>query len=55
MRDPATRDAPGLGVAVQAYGRRAAAVVDHLVGLAQTLRRPLAVRLVKGAYWDSEI
>ena len=55
MRDPATRDAPGLGLAVQAYGRRAAAVIDHLVALAQELKRPLAVRLVKGAYWDSEI
>jgi RHH-type proline utilization regulon transcriptional repressor/proline dehydrogenase/delta 1-pyrroline-5-carboxylate dehydrogenase len=55
LRDPATRDAPGLGLAVQAYGRRAAAVVDHLVALARELRRPIAVRLVKGAYWDSEI
>ena len=55
LRDPATRDWPGLGLAVQAYGRRAPAVIDHLVGLARDLRRPLAVRLVKGAYWDSEI
>ena len=55
LRDPVTRDAPGLGLAVQAYGRRAAAVIDHLVALARGLRRPIAIRLVKGAYWDSEI
>ncbi|MFM7627600.1 MAG: proline dehydrogenase family protein, partial [Gammaproteobacteria bacterium] len=55
LRDPATRDRPGLGLAVQAYGRRAPAVIDHLIGLARDLRRPLAVRLVKGAYWDSEV
>jgi len=54
-RDPMTRDWPGLGLAVQAYGRRAPQVVDHITALASELRRPLAVRLVKGAYWDSEI
>ncbi|MBM4217989.1 MAG: bifunctional proline dehydrogenase/L-glutamate gamma-semialdehyde dehydrogenase, partial [Gammaproteobacteria bacterium] len=54
-RDPTTRDWPGLGLAVQAYGRRAPQVVDHITALASELRRPLAVRLVKGAYWDSEI
>jgi RHH-type proline utilization regulon transcriptional repressor/proline dehydrogenase/delta 1-pyrroline-5-carboxylate dehydrogenase len=55
LRDPVTHDAPGLGLAVQAYGRRAAAVIDHVVALARELRRPIAVRLVKGAYWDSEV
>ena len=54
-QDPTTRDWPGLGLAVQAYGRRAPAVIDHVVSLAERLKRPLAVRLVKGAYWDSEI
>ncbi|MFM7396849.1 MAG: L-glutamate gamma-semialdehyde dehydrogenase [Gammaproteobacteria bacterium] len=54
-RDPNTRDWAGLGLAVQAYGRRAPQVVDHVTSLAEHLRRPLAVRLVKGAYWDSEI
>ena len=54
-RDPAMRNWPGLGLAVQAYGRRAPQVVDHVIALASELRRPLAVRLVKGAYWDSEI
>ena len=54
-RDPATRDWPGLGLAVQAYGRRAMAVIDHVAELSRSHGRALAVRLVKGAYWDSEI
>ena len=54
-RDPQTRDWPGLGLAVQAYGRRAPAVITHLTALVRELRRPMTVRLVKGAYWDSEI
>lgn len=54
-RDPATRDWQGLGLAVQAYGRRATAVLDWAAALARDSRRRLTVRLVKGAYWDSEI
>jgi len=45
----------GLGIAVQAYQKRAAAVLRHLAALARETRRTLNVRLVKGAYWDSEI
>src|SRR5207302_1038734 len=45
----------GLGLAVQAYQKRALAVVDWLAELALRARRRLMVRLVKGAYWDSEI
>jgi RHH-type proline utilization regulon transcriptional repressor/proline dehydrogenase/delta 1-pyrroline-5-carboxylate dehydrogenase len=41
----------GFGMAVQAYGKRARAVI----GWADKLGRPMHVRLVKGAYWDSEI
>jgi len=40
-----------IGLAVQAYQKRAVAVCDWLAGL----RRRISVRLVKGAYWDSEI
>ena len=54
-RDAGTRDWPGLGLAVQAYGRRAPALIAHLSSLVRELRRPMTVRLVKGAYWDSEI
>jgi RHH-type proline utilization regulon transcriptional repressor/proline dehydrogenase/delta 1-pyrroline-5-carboxylate dehydrogenase len=45
----------GLGLAVQAYQKRAPAVIDWLADLAGRARRRLMVRLVKGAYWDSEI
>ncbi|GIX12888.1 MAG: bifunctional protein PutA [Paracoccaceae bacterium] len=45
----------GFGVVVQAYGRRAGAVLDWLNMLAARLDRRIMVRLVKGAYWDSEI
>ncbi|HVN02075.1 MAG TPA: bifunctional proline dehydrogenase/L-glutamate gamma-semialdehyde dehydrogenase PutA, partial [Caulobacteraceae bacterium] len=45
----------GLGLAVQAYQKRAVFVIDWLIDLARRSRRRLMVRLVKGAYWDSEI
>lgn len=45
----------GFGVVVQAYGRRCSAVLDWLYALAEKLDRKIMVRLVKGAYWDSEI
>jgi RHH-type proline utilization regulon transcriptional repressor/proline dehydrogenase/delta 1-pyrroline-5-carboxylate dehydrogenase len=45
----------GLGLAVQAYQKRAIGVVDWVVGLAAQGGRRIPVRLVKGAYWDSEI
>ena len=45
----------GFGLAVQAYHKRAEAVIDHLDALAHALGRRLMVRLVKGAYWDTEI
>ena len=45
----------GLGLAVQAYQKRATAVLDWLRELSAATGRQLPVRLVKGAYWDSEI
>jgi len=45
----------GLGLAVQAYQTRALAVVDEVARLARAHRRQFMVRLVKGAYWDSEV
>jgi RHH-type proline utilization regulon transcriptional repressor/proline dehydrogenase/delta 1-pyrroline-5-carboxylate dehydrogenase len=45
----------GFGLAVQAYQKRAHAVLEWLAGRARTLGRRITVRLVKGAYWDSEI
>jgi RHH-type proline utilization regulon transcriptional repressor/proline dehydrogenase/delta 1-pyrroline-5-carboxylate dehydrogenase len=45
----------GLGLAIQAYQKRALPLVDWLADLARRSGRRLPVRLVKGAYWDSEI
>src|SRR5262245_48678252 len=45
----------GFGLAVQAYQKRAPAVIDWLDETAQALGRRLMVRLVKGAYWDTEV
>ncbi len=45
----------GFGLVIQAYGKRASVVIDWLYDLAVTLDRKVMVRLVKGAYWDTEI
>ncbi|HXQ49575.1 MAG TPA: bifunctional proline dehydrogenase/L-glutamate gamma-semialdehyde dehydrogenase PutA [Stellaceae bacterium] len=45
----------GLGLAVQAYQKRALPLIDWLADLARRTGRRLMVRLVKGAYWDSEV
>jgi RHH-type proline utilization regulon transcriptional repressor/proline dehydrogenase/delta 1-pyrroline-5-carboxylate dehydrogenase len=54
-RDEATAGWDGLGLAVQAYGRRAPFVIDWVAQIARITGRRMTVRLVKGAYWDSEI
>ncbi len=53
--DAALGDWPGLGIAVQAYQKRAPYVLGWLERLALRHGRLIPVRLVKGAYWDSEI
>ncbi|MBI4184052.1 MAG: bifunctional proline dehydrogenase/L-glutamate gamma-semialdehyde dehydrogenase PutA [Proteobacteria bacterium] len=45
----------GFGLALQAYQKRARPAVDWLAAMARAHRRRLMLRLVKGAYWDSEI
>jgi RHH-type proline utilization regulon transcriptional repressor/proline dehydrogenase/delta 1-pyrroline-5-carboxylate dehydrogenase len=45
----------GFGLAIQAYQKRAEAVIDYTDELARALNRRMMVRLVKGAYWDTEI
>ena len=54
-RSRAHRDWDGLGFVVQAYSKRAYAVVDWLEDLGKRTNRTIPVRLVKGAYWDAEI
>lgn len=53
--DPALAGWDGLGLAVQAYQKRAHAVLQWLAETAQRHNRRWMVRLVKGAYWDTEI
>jgi RHH-type proline utilization regulon transcriptional repressor/proline dehydrogenase/delta 1-pyrroline-5-carboxylate dehydrogenase len=43
------------GIAVQAYQKRALDVIEHIDVLSRHFKRRLSVRLVKGAYWDTEI
>ncbi len=52
---PALSGWDGLGLAVQAYGKRALPALEWLAGLAQATGRRIPLRLVKGAYWDTEI
>jgi RHH-type proline utilization regulon transcriptional repressor/proline dehydrogenase/delta 1-pyrroline-5-carboxylate dehydrogenase len=52
---PALEGWNGFGLAVQAYQKRAGAVIDQLAALARRHGRRWNVRLVKGAYWDSEV
>ncbi len=55
LRDPSLNGWDGFGLAVQAYQKRAPAVIDWVADAAEALGRRLMVRLVKGAYWDTEI
>jgi RHH-type proline utilization regulon transcriptional repressor/proline dehydrogenase/delta 1-pyrroline-5-carboxylate dehydrogenase len=52
---PALQGWEGLGLAVQAYQKRAPFVIEWLAELARRHGRRIMVRLVKGAYWDSEV
>jgi RHH-type proline utilization regulon transcriptional repressor/proline dehydrogenase/delta 1-pyrroline-5-carboxylate dehydrogenase len=54
-RDASLGGWDGFGLAIQAYQKRAGAVIDYADDLAKALGRRLMVRLVKGAYWDTEI
>ena len=55
LGDAALAGWDGFGVVVQAYSKRARHVIDWLHALAEKLDRRIMVRLVKGAYWDTEI
>ncbi len=54
-RLPALKGWDGYGMAVQSYGKRARATIEWADTLGHATGRRMAVRLVKGAYWDSEI
>jgi len=55
LHEPSLADWSGFGIVVQAYSPRAWYVLDWLYAMATRLDRHIMVRLVKGAYWDSEI
>jgi RHH-type transcriptional regulator, proline utilization regulon repressor / proline dehydrogenase / delta 1-pyrroline-5-carboxylate dehydrogenase len=55
FRDPSLAGWDGFGLAIQAYQKRAAEVIGYVDNLAHALDRRMMVRLVKGAYWDTEI
>ena len=55
LRDAGLTGYDGLGLAVQTYQRRASDVFGYLERLARDVGRRIPVRLVKGAYWDTEI
>lgn len=53
--NPALAGWDGFGLAIQAYGKRALAVIEWAANLAERLDRRFMIRLVKGAYWDTEV
>jgi RHH-type proline utilization regulon transcriptional repressor/proline dehydrogenase/delta 1-pyrroline-5-carboxylate dehydrogenase len=55
LQDPQFASWRGLGVVVQAYQKRASRLVDWLTWAVNHYQRKIMVRLVKGAYWDTEI
>jgi len=55
LRDPSLAGWDGFGLAIQAYQKRSGAAIDWISGAAEVLNRKLMVRLVKGAYWDTEV
>jgi RHH-type proline utilization regulon transcriptional repressor/proline dehydrogenase/delta 1-pyrroline-5-carboxylate dehydrogenase len=55
LSDEALAGWDGLGIVVQAYGKRAAPVIEALYDMAERNDRKIMVRLVKGAYWDTEV
>jgi RHH-type transcriptional regulator, proline utilization regulon repressor / proline dehydrogenase / delta 1-pyrroline-5-carboxylate dehydrogenase len=55
LADSSLQGWDGFGLAIQAYQKRASDVIDYVDALSRALRRRMMVRLVKGAYWDTEI
>ena len=55
LDEPELQGYKGIGFVVQAYSKRCSFVLDYLINLAREKQSYLMIRLVKGAYWDSEI
>lgn len=54
-REPSLRGWNGIGISLQSYQKRGRAVADWIIALARSTGRRINIRLVKGAYWDTEI
>ncbi|MDG6881722.1 Bifunctional protein putA [Phocoenobacter uteri] len=55
LDEPELKGFKGIGFVIQAYSKRCPKVIDYLIELAREKQGHLMIRLVKGAYWDSEI
>ncbi len=55
FREAEFADWPGLGLAIQAYQKQAFPIIQKLIVLAKDHKKCIPIRLVKGAYWDTEI
>ncbi|MEE1656790.1 bifunctional proline dehydrogenase/L-glutamate gamma-semialdehyde dehydrogenase PutA [Microvirga sp. CF3062] len=55
LADSSLADWKGFGLAIQSYQKRAGSVIDAIAAMAERHDRQLMVRLVKGAYWDTEV
>ncbi len=54
LEDPDLKQGPEMGVVVQAYLRDSAQDLDEIIKRAKKAKKRISIRLVKGAYWDSE-
>jgi RHH-type transcriptional regulator, proline utilization regulon repressor / proline dehydrogenase / delta 1-pyrroline-5-carboxylate dehydrogenase len=55
LKHKSFQDFDGIGLVVQAYQTRSLKNLDYIISLAKNLKKKISIRLVKGAYWDSEI
>ena len=55
FEDPITAQWDGFGIAIQSYQKRASYVIDWVIELSKKNQKRIMVRLIKGAYWDTEI
>lgn len=55
LKHKSLSDFNGIGLVVQAYQTRSIQVIDYLINLAKEIKKTISIRLVKGAYWDTEI
>lgn len=55
IKHPSFKDFAGIGVVIQAYQTRSYQIIEYIIALAKESGKKIPIRLVKGAYWDTEI